>query len=38
MYSYKVEENISWERRFLWEGKIEVGSKSVSVKTTAPCE
>ena len=27
VYTYKVEGNISWEKRVLWEGKIEVGSK-----------
>jgi hypothetical protein len=26
VYTYKVEGNISWEKRVLWEGKIQVGS------------
>lgn len=26
-YTYKVEGNISWEKRVIWEGKIEIGSK-----------
>jgi hypothetical protein len=39
VYTYKVEGNISWEKRVLWEGKIEVGSKaatSVAVPTYIP--
>jgi len=38
-YTYKVEGNISWEKRVLWEGKIEVGGKpstSVAVPTYIP--
>ena len=34
-YTYKVEGNISWEKRVLWEGKIEVGGKP-STSTAAP--
>ena len=39
VYTYKVEGNISWEKRVLWEGKIEVGgnpSASVAVPTYIP--
>ena len=39
VYTYKVEGNISWEKRVLWEGKIEVGSKpfiSAAVPTYIP--
>ena len=38
-YTYKVEGNISWEKRVLWEGKIEVGGKpstSAAVPTYIP--
>jgi hypothetical protein len=38
-YTYKVEGNISWEKRVLWEGKIEVGGKSsasIAVPTFIP--
>jgi hypothetical protein len=34
-YTYKVEGNISWEKRVLWEGKIEVGSMP-STSAAAP--
>lgn len=39
VYTYKVEGNISWEKRVLWEGKIQVGSTlatSVAVPTYVP--
>jgi len=39
VYAYKVEGNVSWEKRVLWEGKIEVGSTaatSVAVPTYIP--
>jgi hypothetical protein len=39
VYTYKVEGNISWDKRVLWEGKIEVGSTaatSVAVPTYIP--
>ncbi len=39
VYTFKVEGNISWEKRVLWEGKIEVGSTaatSVAVPTYIP--
>jgi hypothetical protein len=39
VYTYKVEGNISWEKRVIWEGKIEVGgmpSTSVAVPTYIP--
>ncbi len=29
-YAYKVEGNLRWEKRVLWTGKIEVGSKAVT--------
>jgi hypothetical protein len=35
VYTYKVEGNISWEKRVLWEGKIEVGGKP-STSTAVP--
>ena len=34
VYTYKVEGNISWEKRVLWEGKIEVGSKPSTSSAT----
>ena len=27
VYTFKVEGNISWEKRVLWEGRIEIGNK-----------
>jgi hypothetical protein len=39
VFTYKVEGNISWEKRVLWEGKIEVGGKpstSTAVQTYIP--
>ena len=39
VYTFKVEGNISWEKRVLWEGKIEVGgtpATSVAVPTYIP--
>jgi hypothetical protein len=33
-YTYKVEGNISWEKRVLWEGKIEVSSKPSTSSAT----
>jgi hypothetical protein len=39
VYTYKVEGNISWEKRVLWEGRIEVGgtpATSVAVPTYIP--
>ena len=39
VYTYKVEGNISWEKRVLWEGKIEIGrtpSTSVAAPTFIP--
>jgi len=33
-YTYKVEGNISWDKRVLWEGKIEVGSKPFTSSAT----
>ena len=38
-YTYKVEGNISWEKRIIWEGKIDVGGKpstSTAVSTYIP--
>jgi len=35
VYTYKVEGNISWEKRVLWDGKIDVGSKP-STSTGTP--
>lgn len=38
-YVYKVEGNISWEKRVLWEGRIEVGStlsSSVAIASYLP--
>ena len=34
VYTYKVEGNISWEKRVIWEGKIEVGSRSSTSSAT----
>jgi hypothetical protein len=34
VYFYKVEGNISWEKRVLWEGKINVGSAPASSAAT----
>ena len=34
VYTYKVEGNISWEKRVLWEGKIEVGGKPSTSSAT----
>jgi hypothetical protein len=39
VYTYKVEGNISWEKRVLWEGRIEVGgapSASVALPMYIP--
>ena len=34
VYTYKVEGNISWEKRVIWEGQIEVGSKPFTSSAT----
>jgi len=35
VYTYKIEGNISWDKRVIWEGKIQVG-KSDSASTAVP--